>query len=130
MRNHNPLNIRRSEKTHWLGQEARQTDREFVQFRCDLMGYRAAFRILHTYVELYKLNTLRGIIGRWAPPEDGNLTSQYVNMVSNFSGISPGAVIAYEDEPTMLALVSAMARVESGATADSELLRKAYELAK
>ena len=32
-RNQNPLNIRRSEKTRWLGQAKRQCDREFVQIQ-------------------------------------------------------------------------------------------------
>ena len=79
-RNHNPLNIRRSDRTRWMGQKARQTDREFVQFQSDLFGLRAAFRILRTYLCLYGLCTLRQVICRWAPPEDGNNTDAYIDI--------------------------------------------------
>ncbi len=130
-RNHNPLNIRRSRGTRWLGQAAKQRDKEFVQFQCDLMGYRAAFRIMRTYIKQYHLDTIKGIIYRWAPPEDGNLTTVYINMVSELSGIRTNAEISFDDEDTMVALVAAMARVESAITnPDMRIVREAYNLAK
>lgn len=129
-RNHNPLNIRRSPGTRWLGQCPRQYDREFVQFQSDLFGFRAAFRILRTYIRLQQLDTLRGIIYRWAPPEDGNNTESYVATVSRLSDVPAGRHIAFEDEEVLVAIVAAMARVESGMRdVDADLLRKAYRLA-
>ncbi len=130
IRNHNLLNIRRSPRTRWKGQLAKQTDREFVQFESDLMGYRAAFRILHTYINLYQLHTVHDIIYRWCPPEDGNLTSQYVSMVCNWTGMTERQYINFTDEDRLVALVAAMARVECGVTLpDVQTIREAYHLA-
>lgn len=128
-RNHNPLNIRRSDRTRWLGQTRKQYDREFVQFQSDLFGYRAAFRILHTYFHLHGLCTLRQIIYRWAPPEDGNNTRSYVETVSQRSGVLPNAFLTFDDEASMVAIVCAMAWVESHiGDADTELVKQAYRL--
>ena len=44
LRNNNPLNIRRNNKTNWIGQCNKQEDRSFVQFRSMPYGYRAAFK--------------------------------------------------------------------------------------
>lgn len=130
-RNHNPLNIRRSPGTRWLGQSPTQHDREFVQFQCDLFGFRAAFRVLRTYIRLHHLHTLRLIIYRWAPPEDGNSTESYLLTVSERSHVAPGQYLDFEDEDELIAIVAAMALVESRmANIDTELLRKAYRLAK
>ena len=130
-RNCNPLNIRRSAGNRWLGQCTRQHDREFVQFESDLFGFRAAFRILRSYMRVQGLCTLRDIIYRWAPPEDGNNTESYVAMVSERSGVAPGRVLAFEDKEALVGIVGAMAWVESRmANVDRELLGKAYELAR
>ena len=127
-RNHNPLNIRRNERTRWLGQCMAQRDREFVQFQSDLLGYRAAFRVLHSYFRLHGICTLRDIIYRWAPPEDGNETRSYVETVSRRSGVLPGLVLDFGDEERMVAIVCAMAWVESRMGGDVELVRRAYRL--
>lgn len=129
-RNCNPLNIRLSAGTRWLGQRVRQYDREFVEFQSDLFGLRAAFRILRSYIRLHHLDTLRLFIYRWAPPEDGNNTDSYVEMVSERSGVAPGRHLTFEDREELIAIVGAMAVVESRMVVDRELLEKAYELAK
>ena len=130
-RNHNPLNIRRSDRTRWLGQARQQTDREFVQFQCDLFGFRAAFRIMRTYIRLHQLNTLRLIIYRWAPPEDGNNTESYLSIVSERAKVHPSTPLAFEEESAIIAIVCAMAWVESRMRViDIELVRHAYLLAK
>lgn len=129
-RNHNPLNIRRSDRTRWLGQLLRQRDREFVQFQSDLFGFRAAFKILRTYIKLHKLTTLRDIIYRWAPPEDGNNTESYIATVSERSQVRPLAQLTFEDEAAMVAIVCAMAWVESHmSNIDVGLVKRAYLLA-
>lgn len=129
-RNHNPLNIRRNEKTRWLGQAKRQCDREFVQFQSDLFGFRAAFRILRTYIKLHELTTLKDIIYRWAPPEDGNNTLSYIDIVSERSMVKPCEQLTFEDEQKMVAIVCAMAWVESRmGNIDVRLVKRAYLLA-
>ena len=130
-RNHNPLNIRRSDRTHWMGQKAKQTDREFVQFQSDLFGLRAAFRILRTYLCLYGLCTLRQVICRWAPPEDGNNTEAYIDCVAERSGVRPDAFLEWANADKLIDIVTAMAWVESRMKlTDRDLVRQAYLLAR
>ena len=129
-RNNNPLNIRRSDKTRWLGQTRRQHDKEFVQFQSLLFGFRAAFRILRTYIKLHHLTTLHDIIYRWAPPEDGNNTLSYIDIVSERSMVKPCEQLTFEDEQKMVAIVCAMAWVESRmGNIDVGLVKRAYQLA-
>lgn len=129
-RNHNPLNIRRSPRTRWLGQSPCQRDREFVQFEADLFGLRAAFRILRSYLTLHNLQTLRQVIYRWAPPEDGNATDSYVRLVSLHSGVRPDALLLPTDRKALTAIVAAMAWVESRMdNLPPDLLDQAYDLA-
>lgn len=130
-RNNNPLNIRKARGTRWMGQATEQHDREYVQFENMLMGFRAAFRILRTYIKLYHLNTIRGIVYRWAPPEDDNLTSEYIKMVCDFTGMYRCEILCFENREQMVKLVVAMARVESDIrNPDLDMVGEAYELAK
>ena len=72
IRNHNPLNIRKS-KDQWKGMAEVQTDRAFVQFKSLEWGWRAAFYLLtRTYYHKYRLYTIRAIVSRWAPPNENN----------------------------------------------------------
>ncbi|MCQ2258596.1 MAG: structural protein P5 [Bacteroidaceae bacterium] len=128
-RNNNPLNIRRSAKTRWMGQCKMQRDREFVQFISRLFGYRAAFRILRTYINSYGLRTLRQLIGRWAPPEDGNDTESYVAQVSRRSGVDAARQLSFGDKDALVDIVVAMAWVESVVDEDRDLVERAYYLA-
>lgn len=128
-RNHNPLNIRSNPRNHWLGEAYWQDDPEFVQFQCDLFGFRAAFRILRSYMRIQHLTCLHDIIHRWAPPEDGNNTRSYIETVSQRTGILPHQPLRFEDEADMTAIVAAMAWVESHMDhIDPHLLHQAYKL--
>ena len=62
-------------------------------------------------------------------PEDGNNTESYVDTVSRMSGVSPRRHLTFEDEDEIVAIVAAMALVESRMRAvDTELLHRAYAL--
>lgn len=94
IRNNNPLNIRRG-KTKWVGEvgaiilhrneEVESNtllyDKTFCQFREMALGFRAAARLLQKYQYTYKLNTIRGIVNRWAPSNENN-TESYINAVA------------------------------------------------
>ena len=85
IRNNNPLNIIRT-KTVWQGMAKEQKDRRFVTFETMEYGWRAAFVLLtRTYYRKWHLNTIRKIITRWAPPQDGNNTERYVAFVSKYT---------------------------------------------
>lgn len=79
IRNNNPLNIRKGGK--WLGLRSEQTDPAFCQFVCVEYGFRAALICLRTYHYKYKCNTIRQIIERWAPVQDGNNVESYIYHV-------------------------------------------------
>ena len=69
IRNTKPGNIRHS-NIHWQGQSSQQTDPAFVQFISPEYGIRALSRLLDTYSTKYNLNTVKGIIVRYAPSSD------------------------------------------------------------
>lgn len=79
IRNNNPANIRRG--CNWKGLAKEQTDKEFCQFVNMRWGVRALLVTLRTYVIKHHLHTVREIITRWAPPEDGNVTNWYIKYV-------------------------------------------------
>lgn len=87
IRNNNPGNIRHG-GSQWQGMSLQQTDAEYVQFDDPIYGIRAMAKLLTNYQKNYGLNTIREIITRWAPPNE-NITSAYVNAVSQKLGASP-----------------------------------------
>ena len=116
IRNHNPLNIRRS-KDQWKGMRPVQQDAAFCQFETLEYGWRAAFYLLtRTYYHKYRLYTIRGIISRWAPPQDHNDTEAYIRNVSRLTGIDPDEPLGIpSDRPARWQLLGlAMAIQENG----------------
>ena len=83
-RNNTPLNIRRG-TSRWVGRREIVTDKEFEEFTSMAFGYRAAWKLMDTYRlrlrQAGKSYTLENIIHRWAPPEDGNDTREYLRTV-------------------------------------------------
>lgn len=115
IRNNNPGNIRRiGTPTPWRGLSKDQSaDPAFLVFDAPLWGLRALARTLHTYWDKYRLKTVRGIITRWAPPEDGNDTGAYVAQVAAALKVRPDAPIEAAPE-TWVALMRAIVRHENG----------------
>ena len=124
-RNNNPGNIRLT-GDRWRGQVLPPPDRGFVTFTEPKWGYRALFVILEGYMIRHGLVTIRGIIGRYAPPSE-NATAAYIRSVCRATGWGP-------DDPldpcgrVMQDLARAITRVESGKPADESNLLKGYEL--
>lgn len=127
LRNHNPLNIRKS-SVCWQGMATVQSDKSFVTFVSNEYGYRAAFRILHTYITKHGLNTINSIIRRWAPPSENN-TTKYIKTVVEHSGIDPIAKIYHTNKEHMVRIVSAMSFVENGLPANRQEVEEGYRLA-
>jgi hypothetical protein len=91
IRNNNPGNIERRDR--WHGMAADQSaDPRFAVFVSPEYGIRAMAVLLINYQRRYGLNTLRGIIGRWAPSSENN-TAAYVASVSRAVGIGPDEAI-------------------------------------
>lgn len=123
-RNSNPLNIRRVAGTVWRGQAAEQDDPEFVRFRTPAWGIRAAFCILETYREKYKVVCIDDIIRRWAPPSE-NDTDAYIKAVCKATGYGGKERLTKDMWPR---LIAAMALIESRWELPSEQIALGYEL--
>lgn len=107
IRNNNPLNVEKGE--NWQGMTG--NDGRFVIFQTPFYGIRAAARILKNYRDKYGLNTVNGIIKRWAPPSDNNPTQRYADFVANKAGLQVNQVIPAQ---YYTRVVSAMIHFENG----------------
>ncbi len=107
IRNNNALNIRKS-GDKWKG--AVGDDGEFVRFSSASLGVRAAARILKNYRDKYGLNTVSGIINRWAPPSE-NDTNSYIESVAKKTHVDINQVLGDSDYPN---LIRAMIYHENG----------------
>lgn len=124
LRNNNPLNIRLSTE-HFQG-EVSGKDKAFKRFVSMAYGYRAAMAILKTYYSRHGLNTIRKIIGRWAPANE-NSTEAYIDAVASRTGIGENELIVF-NKATITKIVSAMSFVENGRAADKGDVELGYDL--
>jgi hypothetical protein len=86
-RNNNPFNIKKTSDA-WKGLAPFQTDNVFFVFDSMPWGVRAGYRILKTYKDKYGINTIEGIIKRFAPSSE-NPTQKYIDYVSRRVGVGP-----------------------------------------
>ncbi|MCL1038027.1 hypothetical protein L2750_12795 [Shewanella submarina] len=107
IRNNNPLNIEAGQP--WQG--ANGSDGRFATFESAWFGIRAAGRLLKTYRDRYGLNTVSGIVNRWAPPSDNNPTDNYIRYVADKAGVDINQPLADSDYPHV---VTAMIEFENG----------------
>ncbi len=127
IRNNNPCNIRRS-KTAWQGEVKKlngNADTAYCQFASVVMGLRAAFRLLRTYRDQYRIWCIKDIIYRWAPPQDHNATEAYIAFVEKQAGINRNCALTFCDYKPV---VKAMCRIESNYTPKDDELEEAYRM--
>lgn len=117
LRNNNPGNIRINSDL-FQGEVKPSSDKEFKQFETMAYGYRAIFRILKNYHNNYKLDTIRKMISRWAPPEDRNHTESYIKAVADYVGIPADDLVNVNNCEQMIRIVAGMSKVENGREAD------------
>lgn len=111
VRNRNPLNVKAT--VPWNGMTGQ--DGEFAVFDTMEDGIAAADRNLQTYGSKHGINTLSGVVSRWAPPNaDGNHTANYISHVAKATGLDPEAEIDLAQPETRRALLGAMAEFENG----------------
>ena len=103
VRNNNPLNIRKNERFEWLGEAGSSSG--FVVFDSVEYGFRAAYRTMQTYKLKYGLDSIAGIINRWAPDFE-NPTNHYVDFVEQDTGISRHAALTTEQYAQVLLSMS------------------------
>lgn len=124
--NCNPGNIRHS-ASRYRGEVRPSRDPSFKEFEAVEWGYRAIFVTLDTYRRKYGLQTIRGMITRWAPPVE-NHTEAYIRAVSDRTGIAPDMPLDTRSAQTMIPIVAAISAVENGAEADFRAVERGWEL--
>ena len=128
IRNNNPMNIRVCKANNWVGKiKKNKRDKEFEEFTDMMYGVRAGIRIIRNYVRNYGISNIKELIERWAPEEDGNDTTSYINYVvkvikMNFkmlgdeqraNSITLYSQVDINDFYFMKSLVMAMCKLES-----------------
>lgn len=126
MRNNNLLNIRIS-TDKFQGEVQPSQDKDFKQFETAAYGYRAAFKVLRTYINNYKCDTIRKIISRFAPSSE-NHTENYIRVVSERSGIPENDTVYADNREMMVRIVAAMSYVENGREAEMSDVIRGWEL--
>lgn len=115
----NPLNIRFNPANHWQGQICEH--KGFCQFKSDAYGFRAAYKILCSYIK-NGYDTLERIIERWAPPCE-NDTKKYIQFVEKETIIPRDLELRNEtihDYWTIIIILQAMAKMECGIDYDEQ----------
>lgn len=116
IRNNNPGNIDFNPRNKWQGQTGIETgvaNPRFATFDKPENGIRALAKLLRNYQKLHKLNTVREIINRWAPPVE-NATTAYVKACARALGVDQNEVIDLSDRRLLKALTIAVIRHENG----------------
>ena len=124
--NRNPGNIRQS-KVRYRGEVRPSRDPAFKEFESLAWGYRAIFVLLDTYRIRHGLDTLRGMISRWAPPSE-NHTDAYIRAVAADTGLDPDERLNTRDARTMIPVAAAISRVENGTPADMRQVAEGWRL--
>lgn len=113
IRNNNAGNIRWGCNWQGLKKDGREQDKEFCVFVSPEYGIRAIAKIIRNYSDIYRINTVAGIVHRWAPPSE-NDTVSYIKHVSQSLKVDPEEIINVRDTNVMLKLIKAIIKHENG----------------
>lgn len=95
IRNNNPGNIEYT-GVAWKGLANPPSDGRFIRFVDPVWGLRALARVLINYRRLHGIDTVRGIINRWAPSFENNTTA-YMSHVADYLGVGVDEKINIEE---------------------------------
>lgn len=110
IRNNNPGNI---EKGVGFDGEVEGNDPRFATFKAPEDGIRGLAVNLLTYQRRHGLDTVQGIIGRWAPDSE-NETGAYVQQVSRVVGVQPDDRLDLSNPTVLARLTAAIIQHENG----------------
>lgn len=115
IRNNNPGNIEYNRHTsRYKG--CIDTDGRFCIFDTMHHGLMALGRLLLIYHNTYGINTIRGIINRWAPSFENNVQA-YINSVESSTNYSADWSLDFYVPQIMAALIQGIGRHECGKVA-------------
>jgi len=109
IKDNNPGNIKKT-NDKWDGLVPSKG--KYFAFESPEYGVRAMTRLLRTYDIKHGLNTIKGIISRYAPRSE-NDTDTYIKNVSSFTGYDPNQELNLEDRAVMKNLIKAIIRQEN-----------------
>lgn len=109
MRNKNPMNLVKT-NIKWGG-EIEGDDPTFETFKTHSYGIRAGAKLLMNYEKMYGINTVRGLISRYAPSHE-NPTDAYIASVAKAVGVLPDQRISVVDN--IYPLVRSIIKFEIG----------------
>lgn len=104
IRNNNPGNLRPlGNGDKWQGESGHDNgiNGPYLIFKAPEWGIRAIYKNLLTYRNKYGIDTVAGIITRWAPPTE-NDTAAYIDAVSQHVGKSATSQLSLDDYPAVL----------------------------
>jgi hypothetical protein len=107
----NPGNIRASDGNAWQGKNT-QPGAQFESFDTPESGVRAMSVLLGNYAK-QGVNTLGGIVNRWAPPNE-NQTSALVANAAKRTGLDPNQPLDLSDPAVRAKVVQALIVQEQG----------------
>lgn len=118
VRNNNPGNLERGAAWAGLSFEEEMTpeqrsEHRFCVFCEPKWGFRALATVLRNYNIIHGFNTVAGIIGRFAPPKENDV-SAYVKAVCDGLGVEADKPLNLDDAVTLQSLCRAIAVHESG----------------
>ncbi len=90
------------------------SDGRFIRFATPEQGVQAAVEVLHRYESAYGINTLQGMIHRWAPPSENN-TGNYIAHMERHVGVSATSRLDLNDPVLMAKIIQAKGLMENGA---------------
>ena len=124
IRNHNPGNIEIGDP--WQGiakgdevQSYQKGEERFVTFKSPEWGIRAIGVLMQTYRWKHGLTSIRGIVTRWAPPEE-NDTESYIKSVAKMTGFDPEISLDTKSPEVLKKLLGAIIKHENGEQPYSE----------
>lgn len=112
IKNNNPGNIRLS-GAHWLGKIDPSKDADFEQFDTPELGIRALAKTLLAYYQNHGLDTIEGIISRWAPSNE-NDTKAYIEQICGQCGFSADEALEIDNADVLAGLCEAIIYHENG----------------
>lgn len=124
IRNNNPGNIEKG-ASKWQGLAGNQSDSRFATFTDATWGIRALAVLLINYQDKYGLNTIEGIINRWAPPVENKTSAYVIDVVAAVKTLVPNTTknkaIDLHNHDYLFGIVSGIIRHENGAGPEKTL---------
>lgn len=126
IRNNNPGNLRGNDL--WLGRTG-QDEGGFLKFKTPQAGIRALAINIKNQQKKHGINTIEELINKYAPKNE-NDTANYIQFVSEQTGINPRQRLNLSNPKNLYKLSKAIILMENGSVPyDDKTIRKAIHMA-